>query len=53
MKYCCIYCGYIYEDPEVSSDGELSEDKPAFTDLPKDWKCPKCFADTAYFTKIA
>jgi glutamate synthase domain-containing protein 2/rubredoxin len=40
MKYECTVCGHIYdEDAESTPWGEL----------PDDWECPVCGADTSYF----
>jgi glutamate synthase domain-containing protein 2 len=40
MKYECTVCGYIYdEDAEATPWGEL----------PDDWECPVCSADTSHF----
>ncbi len=33
-KYVCSVCGYVYDPAE--------HDGVAFTDLPEDWKCPRC-----------
>ena len=33
-QYICSICGYVYDPDE--------HDGVAFTDLPEDWKCPRC-----------
>ena len=33
-KYVCSICGYVYDPKE--------HDGVAFSDLPEDWKCPRC-----------
>ena len=33
-KYVCSICGYVYDPAENSG--------VAFSDLPEDWKCPRC-----------
>ena len=33
-KYVCSICGYVYDPAE--------HDGVAFSDLPEDWKCPRC-----------
>ena len=40
MKYECSVCGYIYD--------EDAEGTP-LNELPDDWECPVCSADTSYF----
>ena len=42
-KYKCIICGYIYDE---------SIEKIKFTDLPDDWKCPRCGVGKENFVKI-
>ena len=47
----CLVCGYIY-DPELGDpDNEVEPDTP-FEELPDDWICPECGADTDEFEKI-
>ena len=41
-KYRCLICGYIY-DEEVEG--------VKFTDLPADWKCPRCGVGKENFVK--
>lgn len=42
-KYRCKICGDIY-DEEI--------EKVKFSDLPDDWKCPKCFAPKSLFELV-
>ena len=42
-KYVCDVCGYIY-DEEVEG--------VKFTDLPADWKCPRCGVGKENFVKL-
>ena len=47
-KWVCNICGYVY-DPAKGAD-----DVPAgtpFEELPYDWVCPICGADTTRFSK--
>lgn len=40
-KYICGVCGYVY-DPAVGDPDHGFPPGTAFTDLPDDWKCPRC-----------
>ncbi len=40
MNFECSVCGYVYD--------ERNEDR-SWADLPEDWVCPICGADTSYF----
>ncbi|MCR5074161.1 MAG: MBL fold metallo-hydrolase [Clostridiales bacterium] len=42
-KYVCSVCGYVYDPAE--------HDGVAFTDLPDDWKCPRCRQPKEKFNK--
>lgn len=42
-KYRCIICGYIYDE---------AIEKVKFTDLPADWKCPRCGVGKENFVKV-
>ena len=42
-KYRCLICGYIYDE---------AIEKVRFTDLPDDWKCPRCGVGKENFVKI-
>lgn len=42
-KYRCIVCGYIYDE---------AVEKVKFSDLPDDWKCPRCGVGKENFVKI-
>ena len=42
-KYRCLICGYIYDE---------KVEKVKFTDLPNDWKCPRCGVGKENFVKI-
>ena len=42
-KYICSICGYVYDPAE--------NDGVAFTDLPEDWKCPRCRQGKDKFNK--
>ena len=42
-KYRCLICGYIYDE---------AIEKVKFTDLPEDWKCPRCGVGKENFVKI-
>ncbi len=50
-KWACTLCDYIY-DPEV---GDPDADIPpgtSFDDLPDDWECPTCGAETDMFELV-
>jgi flavin reductase (DIM6/NTAB) family NADH-FMN oxidoreductase RutF/rubredoxin len=47
----CIVCGYVY-DPEVGDPDEGIAPGTPFEDLPDDWKCPICSADTDAFEEV-
>jgi len=50
-KWECLVCGYIY-DPELGDpDNEVEPDTP-FEELPDDWTCPECGADTDEFERL-
>jgi len=40
MRYVCSVCGYVYD--------EEAEDR-SWDELPDDWACPVCTADTSFF----
>ena len=40
-KYKCSKCGYVY-DPEKGDPKQGIEAGIAFSDLPEEWKCPRC-----------
>lgn len=42
-KYRCLICGYIYDE---------TIEKVKFTDLPEDWKCPRCGVGKENFVRI-
>ena len=42
-KYVCSICGYVYDPAE--------HDGVAFSDLPDDWKCPRCKRPKDKFNK--
>ena len=42
-KYKCIICGYIYDE---------AVEKVKFSDLPADWKCPRCGVGKENFVKV-
>lgn len=42
-KYRCIICGYVYDE---------AVEKVKFTDLPADWKCPRCGVGKENFVKV-
>lgn len=47
-KYRCVICDYIY-DPAEGDPGNGVAPGTAFEDLPSDWCCPLCGADTSNF----
>jgi len=47
-KMVCTVCGYVY-DPAVGDPAGGVAPGTAFDDLPDDWVCPDCGADTSYF----
>ncbi|MCK4404223.1 MAG: rubredoxin [candidate division Zixibacteria bacterium] len=50
-KWECLVCGYVY-DPELGDpDNDIEPDTP-FEELPDDWMCPDCGADTDEFEKL-
>jgi rubredoxin len=50
-KYRCVICDYIY-DPAEGDPGNGVDPGTAFEDLPSDWVCPLCGADTSNFEKV-
>ena len=42
-KYVCSICGYVYDPSE--------HDGVAFTELPDDWRCPRCRQGKEKFNK--
>ena len=50
-KYRCVIWDYIY-DPAEGDPGNGVAPGTAFEDLPADWVCPLCGADTSNFEKI-
>ena len=50
-KYVCDICAYVY-DPEVGDEDAGVAPGTAFADLPEDWVCPMCGADTDSFSKV-
>jgi rubredoxin len=50
-KYRCLICDYIY-DPAEGDPGSGIAPGTAFEDLPADWACPLCGADTSNFEKV-
>ena len=49
-KYKCSKCGYVY-DPEEGDQKQGIEAGTAFSDLPDDWKCPRCKQSKEKFGK--
>lgn len=47
-KYRCVICDYIY-NPAEGDPGNGVAPGTAFEDLPGDWCCPLCGADTSNF----
>ena len=47
-KYRCTLCGYVY-DPEVGDPDNGVQPGTPFAELPEDWVCPLCGADTSFF----
>lgn len=43
-KYMCSVCGYVYDPAE--------HDGVAFSDLPDDWKCPRCRQPKSVFNPL-
>jgi rubredoxin len=50
-QYRCVICDYIY-DPAEGDPGNGVAAGTAFADLPEDWVCPLCGADTSTFEKV-
>ncbi|MFQ5900257.1 MAG: rubredoxin [Thermodesulfobacteriota bacterium] len=50
-QYKCIVCGYIY-DPALGDESRNIAKGTPFSELPEDWVCPECGADTSLFEKI-
>jgi rubredoxin len=47
-KYRCTICDYIY-DPAAGDPGSGVAPGTPFEELPGDWVCPLCGADTSCF----
>lgn len=47
-KYTCTVCGYVYDPAAGDPDAGISAGT-SFDDLPDDWVCPECGADTSFF----
>jgi rubredoxin len=47
-KYRCTICDYIY-DPAAGDPGSGVAPGTPFEELPSDWVCPLCGADTSCF----
>jgi rubredoxin len=47
-RYICANCGYVY-DPAVGDPMNTVLPGTPFTDLPKAWVCPMCYASTDQF----
>jgi len=47
-RYECRICWFVYDPAEGD---EIAQIPPgtAFADLPEDWRCPGCEAETAAF----
>ena len=50
MKYVCDICGWIY-DPAVGDPDNGIAPGTDFKDIPEDWTCPECGADTDSFSQ--
>jgi len=50
MKYECVVCGYVYDPAKGDPDNGVAAGTE-FSDLPEDWVCPVCGADTSNFEK--
>ncbi len=50
-RYECKSCGYVYEPKEGDSRRGIPVGTP-FEDLPEDWTCPVCRAETKQFIDI-
>ncbi|BAZ46038.1 rubredoxin-type Fe(Cys)4 protein [Chondrocystis sp. NIES-4102] len=48
MRYICSVCGYEY-NPEVGDPDSEIDPGTAFEELPEDWVCPVCGAETSDF----
>lgn len=48
--YVCNICGYVY-DPEIGDPNADIEPGTSFKDLPDDWVCPDCGAETSEFER--
>jgi rubredoxin len=48
VKWQCTVCGYIY-DPEFGDPDNGIQAGTSFEDLPDDWVCPECGAETDQF----
>jgi rubredoxin len=51
MKYECVVCGYIYDPAKGDPDSGVDAGTK-FADLPADWVCPVCGADTSQFEEV-
>lgn len=49
--YSCDLCGYEYDPAEGDPDNGIPPGTP-FEDLPDDWVCPICGAETEDFTEV-
>ncbi len=50
MKYVCEICGWIYD--EDLGDAEFNiRPGTKFEELPKEFKCPECYAGKDAFTE--
>ncbi|MBN1195311.1 MAG: rubredoxin [Methanomicrobiaceae archaeon] len=50
-KWKCSVCGYVY-DEERGEPATKTPQNTRFGDLPDDWKCPVCGADTSAFEQL-
>lgn len=50
-KWECRVCGYIYDPANGDSDNGVNAGT-AFENLPEDWVCPSCGANTDLFDKL-
>jgi rubredoxin len=44
-KFRCVICGYVYDQKRGEPHNGIKAGTP-FEELPDDYKCPVCFADT-------
>ncbi|MCI2147720.1 MAG: rubredoxin [Clostridiales bacterium] len=40
-KYVCSVCGYVYDPEQGDPEHGIPAGTP-FSELPDDWKCPRC-----------